>query len=178
MFTAFQNNDLGAGLEIDDNMVIYFASASVPAEQLDGQLGNRLRWVSSFKGPNSAVDVLRRNGRIDQMNRAVRESTIIDSDDDGLPNASDPFPLDPDTPLALTGVAVDTPPSTVSFSWDAKPATVYRVEFTSSLGSGDWRHLTDYTNTTSKVKAAVVQDWLSSGSAQRYYRVQAVGQLK
>src|SRR2546421_11579911 len=124
-------------------MVIYFAASNVPADQLNNQIGGHLHWVPEFIGPNSSVDVVRANGQIVQMNRAVRESTTIDSDGDGIPNAYDAFPLDPDAALALTSVGRSTPPPTVSFSWNAKPKTVYSVEYTSALGSGDWQFLTN-----------------------------------
>ncbi len=178
VLTAFQNDDLGSALEIDPGMKIYFAASNVPADQLDGQLGGRLVWVQSFIGPNSAVDVLMKNGQIVQMNRAVRESTVIDSDGDGLPNAADPYPLEPDAALALMSVQRTTPPPAVSFSWMARPKTVYRVEYRSQLGSGDWEFLTNYTNASTSVATATVQDAVAKGTAQRYYRVRSVDQLK
>jgi hypothetical protein len=99
---------------------------------------------------------------------------VIDSDADGLPNFYDAFPLDPDTTLALTDVTLSRPAGMVSFSWMAKPNTVYRVEYTADLGSGDWHFLRNYTNSSATLISAVVQDALSSGSAQRYYRVRSV----
>ena len=175
---AFESNDLGAAIEIDPGYVVYFASANVPAEKLNGQIGGRLVWVPSFVGPNSSVDILRRDGRTEQMNRAVRTSSDIDSDNDGLPNAFDPYPLDPEPPLTFTSVGVTAQPATVSFTWEAKAKTVYRVEYTSSLGSGDWQPLGDYTNSATTAQSAVMRDPVPGGAAQRYYRVRSVGQVK
>ena len=56
--------------------------------------------------------------------------------------------------------------------------TVYSVEFTSALGSGEWQFLTNYTNSSTTVRSALIQDAVVSGAAQRYYRVKSVGQLK
>src|SRR5205823_14802888 len=96
---AFTNDDLGSVLEVADNLVLYFADANVPAEALDGQLDGHVRWTgrdweTGFAGPNSSVDVLRLNGQTVKMNRALRFSTTIDSDGDGVLNADDAYPLD------------------------------------------------------------------------------------
>jgi hypothetical protein len=179
VLTAFQQNgDISTALQVDPGMVIYFATSNVSADQLNGQLDGRLVWVQSFMGPNSTVDVLLKNGQIVQMNKSVRESTIIDSDGDGIPNAYDQYPLDPDAALALTSVARNTPPPSVSFQFEAKPMMIYAVEFTPALGSGDWQPLMLYTNSSTTVTSAIVQDAVSSGAAQRYYRVRSVEQLK
>jgi hypothetical protein len=180
VLTAFQSGNLSDVLQIDPGMKIYFAAADVPADQLNGQLNGQLIWVPDFTGPNSSVDVLRVNGQVVQMNIAVRESTTIDSDGDGIPNAYDAFPLDPNASaaLALANVQRTEPPPTVSFTWSASPRTVYAVEFTSALGSGSWQPLSNFTNTLNTVTTAIVHDALSSGAAQKYYRVRAVGQLK
>jgi hypothetical protein len=178
ILTAFNTGNLASALQIDADMTIYFAASNVPADQLNGQLGGQLVWVPDFIGPNSAVDVLRKNGQVVQMNISVRESTTIDSDGDGIPNAFDAFPLDPDASLALMSVARTTPPPTVSFTFDANPKTIYSVEYTSALVSGEWKPLMNYTNSSTTVTSAMVQDPVSSGKAQRYYRVRSVGQLK
>ena len=58
-----------------------------PEEFLDGQFGGHLRWASGYAGPNSSVTVLV-NGQSVQVNKALFNSHIIDSDHDGLPNSS------------------------------------------------------------------------------------------
>ncbi len=89
-----------------DNIEVYYADVRLDEfgpsllETLDGlNLGSgSLHWVSSFAGPNSSVDVLvRANGQTNtiQVNRALRQSALIDSNNNGIPNAFDPFPFDP-----------------------------------------------------------------------------------
>jgi len=93
-------------LSIDPSLVIYYAAAQLsftpppvdgipqqPEEYLNGQFGGRLRWVSSFAGPNSSVDVLV-YGETVKVNRALRNSRILDSDSDGVPNYADFDPFD------------------------------------------------------------------------------------
>ena len=60
---------------------------------MNGQLGGHLVWVPGFAGPNSSVDVLI-NGKTVQVNKALRYSKIIDSNDNGIPNFYDPNPFD------------------------------------------------------------------------------------
>ena len=76
-------------LQINPNLVIYFAAAKVnftpptnsfglpqqPEEFLNGQLGGHLRWVSSFAGPGSSTNVVI-GGQTNTVNRALAGSHI------------------------------------------------------------------------------------------------------
>jgi hypothetical protein len=80
-------------IEINPNLTIYFAAAQLPAgfsipsnsngipqqaeEFLDHKFGGHLRWVPTFAGPNSSQS---------GFNKALLNSHIIDSDNDGTPN--------------------------------------------------------------------------------------------
>jgi hypothetical protein len=89
-------------IAIDNNLIIYYAAARLnftppnntngipqePEEFLDGQFGGHLRWVSSFAGPNSSVTAVV-NGQSVEVNRALFNSKIIDSDGDTVPNFYD-----------------------------------------------------------------------------------------
>lgn len=103
--------DLTNRIQINPNLVIYFAAATLgfvppnnadgivqqPEEYLDGLFNGRLRWVRTFAGPNSSqVTVI--NGQSVPVNRALLNSRIIDSDNDGVPNFFDTAPNlnDPD----------------------------------------------------------------------------------
>ncbi|MEO8426660.1 MAG: hypothetical protein ABI651_06055, partial [Verrucomicrobiota bacterium] len=70
-------NDLVNNIQIDPNLVIYFADSNLPAEELDGKFNGHLRWVKEFAGPNTTVDVLLcTNGVAStlKVNRALRNS--------------------------------------------------------------------------------------------------------
>ncbi len=178
---AFTNDDLGSVLEIDNNLVIYFADASVSAEALDGQLGGHLRWVKDFAGPNSSVDVLLLNGQTVKMNRPLRFSTTIDTDGDGVANAFDFYPLDAAEWNSVTppggfwkNVSVSNSGSTrtVSLSWNAAPSTVYRVEYTPNLSTPNWQWLMTYSNFAVGNGIVTVLDTnVPFGDSQRFYRV-------
>lgn len=100
---------------IDPSVTVYFADLVATNPLITAELVNRIGftgrnegrmvWVPGFNGPNSSVDILRTNGRTEQMNRALRESIEIDSDRDGIANGFDPFPLDSGNVLVQTTLA-------------------------------------------------------------------------
>lgn len=167
-------NDLAGTLDIRPGFVIYFADANVPVEQLDGQLNGKLRWVKDYSdGPNSSVDVLLRSGKTTHMNRALRLSSTLDSDGDGIPNGFDPYPLDPDP--------IPVGPVTVS-SWVPLEATVptkvvgnvvWQIEYATRLNEPDWQVYGRYTNYVPSNGSFLlsIPDPLPHGEQQRFYRV-------
>ena len=175
-----------AMLEIDPGLTLYYASAKLsftpplnaaglpqqPEEYLDGQFGGRLRWVSTFAGPNSSVDVVI-NGVTVPVNRALRFSKIIDSNGNGIPNYYDP---DPFAAIPLVLAASLAPPSqpvssAVAVSWDALTQKVYQVEFTSDIRHPAWQPLLQSTNTAATSSTVKIWDTNVPAGAQRFYRV-------
>ncbi len=166
-------NDVESALEIRPGFTLYFADSNLAADRLNGKSGGRLVWVKDFVGPNSVTSVLVGGAdRVVLMNRALRLSTTIDTDGDGVVNAEDPSPRDDmnQPPMVLRDITVSGSPPTVSFSWEANPKSVYRVEYATSLINPDWRLLLNYTNSSSSSEAAIVKD-LAIGEQQRFYRV-------
>ena len=175
-------------LDIDPNFVIYYASArvgmTVPGnltaeEYLDNQYNGRLRWVKDFAGPYSSVDVVS-NGVTVTINRALRDSQVIDSDNDGIPNFFDSFPLGGSGSAGGTNGTVGANlvniggPGTRAFAitWSAAPNSVYRVDYRSDLMAGDWQTLARYTNASPASRTATVYDTNAPALApQRFYRV-------
>jgi hypothetical protein len=164
-------------IQINPNLVIYYAGASLsfvpqglqtPEEYLDGQFGNRLRWVSSFAGPNSSVDVLVNGNQTIKVNAALRNSKIIDSDGDGIPNYFDFTPFDG---LLLTAMPAGPTPTGFRVSWKATPGVVYHVEYKSYLGAF-WQPLTTvaFDSPTNGI-CSVVDTNTPVESGMRLYRV-------
>jgi hypothetical protein len=164
-FLGIDLADVELALRAGPNFVIYFADSNLPAEELNGLLGGRLKWVSDFAGPNSSVDLLVGN-QVIKVNRALRNSLIIDSDGDGLANGFDPSPFDP--PVVNITLATAAP-LTLAVSWQAAAQTTYKVEYTTN--QKDWVLLESYTNQTATAAPATVLDQVPPGSPQRYYRV-------
>lgn len=99
-------------LRIDPNMIIYYAAVKVsptniffpnpnglvmqPEEYLDGYQtqpgGGHLRWVRDYAGANSSTTVQINSNGVTQtgsINSALRNSQIIDSDGNGVTNATE-----------------------------------------------------------------------------------------
>jgi hypothetical protein len=170
-----QLNDYANQLQIDPNIVIYYAAASLsftppnnqtPEEYLDGQFGGHLRWVRTFAGPNSSVDVLVNGNQTIQVNRALRNSRLIDSDSDGVPNFFDLSPFDG----LMIAIQPQASPAGYQISWIAAPQTAYRVEYRTDFAGGPWSILLQTTNTASVSQPWSVLDTNVSGG-QRQYRV-------
>lgn len=148
-------------------------SGQVPQEAeevLNGKLGGHLRWVGSFAGPNSSVDVIV-NGQTVSVNRALRYSLVIDSNGDGIPNGLDPNPFNT-LPVVLAGSLVQTPPPAKKFAitWLAQTNLPYRVQYTTSLPGTNWQLLLNYTNMSPTNATVTVWD-TNAVSSQRFYRV-------
>jgi hypothetical protein len=178
-------NNYNNWIQINPDLVIYYAAARVgfippftngvaqsPEEYLDGQFGGHLRWVRNFAGPNSSVDVVV-SGRTVKVNKALRESKLIDSDGDGIPNYYDstPFGAGVQPTIALSKL----PPEAVAISWEASPNTIYRVDAVNQFLSTNWQTLLWYTNSSATNRKVSFDDTNAPrGRLQRYYRVGVV----
>lgn len=164
-------NDWRNGLLINEGMVLYFADANLPVEELDGALEGRLRWVRSYAGENSSVDIIvSETGRTVRVNRGLRESLTIDSDGDGTANGIDPSPFDG---VILTDIEVDPGSESVqtSISWMAAAQTSYRIEYKSAFADGSWELLRSVRNEMNERQKVTVIDEVSLDKDTRFYRV-------
>lgn len=177
-------------LAIFPNLTIYFANANVPVEKLDGAVNGRFRWVSSFAGPLSTTNITYPSGNTYAFNIALISSLDIDSNNNGIPNALDPYPVDVPGEIIPPGFARFLPASTatippprlslrvpdrtsppgVILSWDAAAFSRYTVEFKSSLADADWEVLTQFVN--GPIAAPVsINDPITGPARMRLYRL-------
>jgi hypothetical protein len=183
--SALQTNYANMML-IDPSLTIYYAAAKTgftpppniagipqePEEFLDGQFGGHLRWVNTFAGPNSSVDVII-NGVTVAVNRALRFSKIIDSNGNGIPNFYDPNPFSA-VPLTVTASlkpANPPPASALAVTWNAAPQTAYQVEFTADIVHPNWQPLCQCTNSLATPSMLTIWDTNAPAGIQRFYRV-------
>ncbi|HMJ92447.1 MAG TPA: fibronectin type III domain-containing protein, partial [Candidatus Acidoferrum sp.] len=85
-------------LGVDPDFTIYFANSSPPPEKLDNLVNNnaRLRWVSTFAGPQSSTNITYPgNNTTYRFNIELVKSIEIDSDGDGIVNVFDCTPIIP-----------------------------------------------------------------------------------
>jgi hypothetical protein len=169
-----------------NNIDLYYADVvcsnpDINAESLDGLILNEqspsgtsnLHWARYFAGPNSSVDVvIVQNGQAISVpvNRALRFSTRIDSDSDGIPNAYDSFPFNPAMPQ-ITNISVAGIGGQVKITFNAEPGGTYRVESASSLISSTWQLVSVYQNTGTQTVTRTVTDPSNATAGSRFYRV-------
>jgi hypothetical protein len=155
---------------------IQSSNPSFTAESLNGlQLGTgRLLWVTNYAGAVSGVDVaLSPTGPTVRMNRALRLSPNLDSDNDGIPNLYDEFPLTPATGLRITSVQVSSG-SSLGFQFNGEPSGRYVIEYTTDLKSGEWVSTQQIFESGAGASKMNFTDSVQAGTPQRFYRVRRV----
>jgi hypothetical protein len=168
-----QLEDYASQLEIATNLTIYFQEAElnfVPPggvseeEYLDGQFGGRLRWVPSAP---AVVTVAINGGQMITVSSALRNSSTLDSDADGVANSMDAAPFDG---VKITSVAQCTAPDGYQITWTAAPNTLYRLETSTNLV--DWATVCTTTSATGGIAPCSARDTNSvPAGVPRYYRV-------
>jgi hypothetical protein len=175
-------------LVIDDNMTIYFAQVTIGgqswAEKFNGANHGRLVWLGSYAGNYSSVTLSYTNvlgsNLFYTINSALRNSTFIDSDGDGLVNAVDPTPLgDPpaavlissfSAPLVGLRVAITNKPTrTALISWNTIPNSTNHLYFKNTYATNKWQTLTNFVY-KGPAGRVTVKDPMKTASP-RYYRV-------
>ena len=168
------------GISLDTNFTIYYAQAVANgvsvAEKLNGRYGltgtngGRFSWVSSYAGYYSSVTVTNPDGTTYQANAALRFSTDLDSNANGIPNASDPAPFLIPSQLGLAAALTNSPQRAVVLSWNTLPYATNSVYFKPSVTAANWQLLTNpFVDNSPVAGRTEVVDPLGEGS--RYYRV-------
>ena len=177
------------------NLVIYYAQAlfngvSV-AELLNHANNNHLRWVPQYVGHYSSEELFY-NGTTNIVNAALANSPDIDSNGNGIPNASDPSPFFISSQVDFTTTLTNLPPWSLKLRWQTIPEATNLVQYTTNLLSPTWVNLTNfnayYYGPGSAVPGVYPNGFVSpqpypspvtnvwvydaiTNSAQRYYRV-------
>ncbi len=161
-------DDLASYVDIGAGMTLYFADSNIPIEKLDGALGGHIKWVSTYAGPRSGVDVALGNGKTIRINRALFDSKSIDSDSDGIANGFDTTPFGG---VPVTVKVINLPPLTTEISWIGAPKTAYRVEAAASLSPTLWDLVSRVTNNAAVSVPLSVREPVPADNAVRYFRV-------
>jgi hypothetical protein len=148
-------------LKINTNMFIYYARAVENiggtlfdvSQAIDGQSqiganGGRLRWVSSYAGYYSSTNFYFTNSMgmvfTNSANIALAQSSTIDSDSDGLPNAMDPTPFFVPQQVNLMVIPTNVPPMSVRVQWTTIPNATNLICYATNLASPVWRPFTNF----------------------------------
>ena len=123
-------------LAINANMVIYYADAIAAgvgdvSERINHKNNDQLRWVPSYAGYFSSTNLVFA-GVTNAVNVALATSTTIDSDGDGIANASDPTPffLQSGQNIQFTNINANT--ATI-ISWNSIPSATNHVVYSPDL---------------------------------------------
>jgi hypothetical protein len=135
-------------LSINTNITVYFAQAMLNgvsvAEKIDtasrfsGKNNGRLLWVPTYIGHFSSTNIIYPDGSTNTVNAALAQSPDIDSDGDGIPNASDPTPFFLPSELNFTEALTNVPPLFVRLSWETVPNATNYLYFRTNLLSTAW----------------------------------------
>jgi hypothetical protein len=141
-------------LKINSNMVVYFAQAFMNgnsvAEKIDqasrfnGQNNGRLIWVPSYSGHFSYTNIVS-GGVTNAVNAALASSPDIDSNGNGVNNASDPSPFFLASQLHFTEALTNVPPLSVKLTWATIPLATNYVYYRTNLLSTNWMQITNFT---------------------------------
>ena len=157
-------------INIPGDFHVYFASSSLPEQKLDGMHEGRLRWVKEFSGPNSSMPIYMLGlDKTIQVNRAFRQSTLDDTDDDGTANGFDLTPFGGGLP-DITAVTRASHKE-ISLEWMGIPGSHYRIEFKADVEQTKWQLLKEYFYDGSIAKRITYTDLLSRKTERRFYRV-------
>jgi hypothetical protein len=134
-------------LSINTNMVVYFAQAYARgisvAEKIDvasrfyGRNNGRLLWVPTYAGYFSSTNIVS-GGVTNTVNAALAQSSDIDSNGNGIPNASDPSPFFLASEVNFTETLTNVPPLSIRLSWDTIPNATNYVYYETNLVSTNW----------------------------------------
>ncbi len=157
--------------EIDPNFTIYFANANVSVEKLDGALGGRFRWVSSFAGPNSSTNITYTNGITYTFNAALVRSKDLDSDGDGIVNRDDPEPIYVAENAHITVALAAAPARAAILRWSALAYSRNTVEFKTTAGDEPWQTLTNFVHGSHTSPVSISDPLPATGAPSRVYRL-------
>jgi hypothetical protein len=135
------NQDVGnnfTALNIETNIVIYYAQAEMDgqsiAQKMNGKNGDRLRWIQNYTNVfNSAL--------VKPVNNSpnLASSKTVDSNGNGIPNASDPTPFFTNSQVNLhTGRVTN---NTIPVIWNSIPASTNYLYRSTNGASGPFNQL-------------------------------------
>jgi hypothetical protein len=134
-------------------------------------------WVPAFVGPNAVEVALGVNGGSSRMNRALRQSTVLDSDGDGIPNALDEYPLTPAQPGEIGGTQLlnaKRNAQSLSFNLTGTASADYVVEYTTNLVTPNWKAVSDPLSSSDLNSTKPFNALINENSREGYYRVRVI----
>ncbi|MBW8865558.1 MAG: hypothetical protein JF609_11700, partial [Verrucomicrobia bacterium] len=131
-----------------NNLIIYYAQAIANgvsvAEKLNHKNADHLRWVPTYAGNFSSVQLVYPPGVTNVINAALASSSSIDSDGDGIVNVLDPTPVFVPGEMNFALSVTNLPPKTVKIQWTTVANATNYVYYTTNLLSSNWLPYTNF----------------------------------
>ncbi len=161
-FLDLQNNatNFASAIQIDPNVIVYFADSNLPPDKLTNAFGGRLVWVTSYAGPAPiGIPVALANGKTTRISTSSLPADLLTSTNTAGTQ----------TGFTISRVSVvNLPPLTTVISWQGQANTTYTVEYTTSLASPSWQTLL---TTFAPADGTVTVGDQAGSPGQRFYRV-------
>jgi hypothetical protein len=158
-------------LTFNTNLVIYYAQATladgtIVSEKINHFNTNHLRWMPGYAGYFSSTNLVYPPGVTNTFNTSLVLSTEIDSDGDGIANASDPTPFFTPAQLNFTiGLTNNPAPKSVRLQWQTIPNSTNYIFYKTNLLQ-DWSPFTNFSHfyygANVKVTNAAHVNWFPS----------------
>jgi hypothetical protein len=138
-------------LAFNTNLVIYYAQAITAdgisvAEKINHWNTNHLRWVPAYAGNFSSTNLVYPDGTTVVVNAALAASDDIDSNGNGIGNASDPTPFLASSQVVLSLTVTNLPPLSSKLQWLAVPNATNYIYYKTNLLSPAWLPFTNFNN--------------------------------
>jgi len=179
---AALTNGLILGMNIYYSDVLTTSTnGDITAEMLNRVFGPdapfNLIWVPEFVGPSAVEVQLGAGGPVSKMKLSLRQSMVLDSDGDGIPNAVDSYPLTATQPGEGSSVELVSPrvsANAISFNVSGAAGAKFVIEYSTNLLSPDWKAITGTLSASELGSAQSFSENIGAGAAQGYYRVKLV----
>ena len=136
------------GLDFATNLTVYFADAVIGnfdiSEKMNGANNNHLIWVPSYAGIFSSTNLVYPNGQTNTFNRALVQSTVIDSDGDGIVNAFDSTPIYTAANVNLSLSITNLPPKVPVLKWFSLAHSTNYLYYKTNISSTNWIVVTNF----------------------------------
>lgn len=173
---ATTNRDINGNLpalQINTNLVIYYAAAvqsgQSVSEKINHKNNDRLRWVPNYAGYYTSTNLVYPAGVTNTLNQSLVNSTIIDSDGDGILNAYDSTPLLVPGQLNFGVTLTNRSPLSVRVQWTTIPNATNYIYYRTNLAVGAWLPFTNfnhyYYGSGTAVTNSIHSNWFASPQA-------------
>ena len=132
--------------------------------------------MGQYAGSFSSVPVyIGGLNRTVKINRALRFSKIIDSDDDGTANGYDISPVGDGVPNILNVHLEGDEAMSISIKWLVIPDSRYTIQYKDDMGETQWKTLKEFYYSDNEIKHMDFKDRISNKDKARYYRIKYSG---